>query len=76
MKQSLKCIGLLAILPLVMIVVTPDLVLDASAQKVEGNTGSISIKSYDSSSDDVVCDEHPCGIVEGSPEPANIGRTQ
>jgi len=76
MKQSLRYIGLLAILPLAMIALSPDLILDASAQKVEGNTGSISVKSSGSSNDDVICYDHPCSIVEESPEPRNIYRTQ
>ena len=76
MKQSLRYIGLLAILPLAIIALSPDLILDASAQKIEGNTGSISIKSPGSSTDDMICDDHPCGIVEESPEPRNIYRTQ
>ena len=76
MNQKTKFVGLLAILPLAMIALSPDLILDASAQKVEGNTGSVSIKSPSSSTDDIICEDHPCSIVKESPEPRNIGRTQ
>jgi len=76
MKQTLKYIGLLAILPLAMVALAPDLILDASAQKAEGSPGSVSPKSYGSSTDDIVCGDRLCSTPEGSPEPGNIGRAQ
>jgi len=76
MKQTLKYIGLLAILPLAMVALSPDLLLDASAQKAEGSPGSVSPKSYGSSTDDIVCGDRLCSTSEGSQDPANIGRAQ
>ncbi len=76
MKQTLKYIGLLAILPLAMVALAPDLILDASAQKAEGSPGSQSPKSYGSATDDIVCGASLCSTPEGSPEPGNIGRAQ
>ncbi len=75
MKQSLRYIGLLAILPLAMVALAPDLVLDASAQKAEGSAGTQSPKSYGSATDKVVCGDQLCG-AEGSSEAGNIGRAQ
>jgi len=76
MKQSLRYIGLLAILPLAMIALSPDLILDASAEKAEGSPGSVSPKSYGSSTADIVCGDRLCSTPEGSPQPGNIGRAQ
>lgn len=76
MKQSLKYIGLLAILPLAMVALSPDLILDASAQKAEGSPGSQSPKSYGSATDDIICGDRLCSTPEGTPEPGNIGRAQ
>ena len=76
MKQSLKYVGLLAILPLAMVALSPDLIADASAQKAEGSPGSVSPKSYGSATDDIVCGDRLCSIPEDSPEPGNIGTAQ
>ena len=75
MQQSLKYIGLLAILPLAMVTLSPDLIVDASAQKAEGSSGSVSPKSYGSATDKIVCGDRLCGS-EGSIEPVNEGRAQ
>jgi len=75
MKQSLKYIGLLAILPLAMVALSPDLIIDASAQKAEGSSGSVSPKSYGSATDKIVCGDRLCGS-EGGTEPVNEGRAQ
>ena len=75
MKQSLKYIGLLAILPLAMVALAPDLIVDASAQKAEGSSGSASPKSYGSATDDMVCGDRLCGS-DDSTEPRNEGRAQ
>ncbi len=40
MNQKIKYIGLLAILPLAMVALAPELVADAHAQKAEGGPGS------------------------------------
>ena len=76
MNQKIKFVGLLAILPLAMIALSPDLIVDASAEKAEGSPGSVSPKSYGSSTADVVCGDRLCSTPEGSPEPGNIGRAQ
>ena len=76
MKQSLKYIGLLAILPLALVALTPDLIGEADAQKAEGSTGSQSPKSYGSATGDIVCGDKLCSTPEGSEDPANIGRAQ
>ena len=76
MKQKLQYIGLLAILPLAMVALAPDLIEDASAQKAEGSPGSVSPKSYGSATDDVVCGDKLCSTPEGEADPANIGEAQ
>jgi len=76
MKQITKYIGLLAILPLVMVALAPELVDDAFAQKSEGNPGQTSPKSYGSATEDIVCGASLCSTPEGSPDPVNVGRAQ
>jgi len=76
MKQSLKYIGLLAILPLALVALSPDLILDASAQKAEGSPGSVSPKSYGSSTDDIVCGDRLCSTADGSPETKTIAKNK
>ncbi len=76
MKQSLKYIGLLAIFPLALVALTPDLIGDADAQKAEGSPGSQSAKSYGSANADIVCGDKLCSTPEGSQDPVNIGRAQ
>ena len=76
MKQTLRYIGLLAILPLAMVAVAPDMIGDASAAKSEGSPGSVSPKSYGSATDDVVCGDRLCSTPEGEADPANMGKAQ
>ncbi len=76
MKQSLKYIGLLAILPLALVALTPDLIGEADAQKAEGSPGNQSPKSYGSATDNIVCGDKLCSTAEGSQDPPNIGRAQ
>jgi len=76
MNQKIKYIGLLAILPLAMVALTPELVDDAHAQKAEGSPGSQSPKSYGSATDDIVCGDRLCGTPEGSEDPVNVGKAQ
>ena len=71
MKQSLRYIGLLAILPLVMVALSPDLISDVDAQKAEGSEGTQSPKSYGSATDKIVCGDQLCGVENG-----NIGRAK
>ena len=76
MKQITKYIGLLAILPLALVALAPELVDDANAQKAEGSPGSQSPKSYGSATDDIVCGASLCSTPEGSEDPVNVGRAQ
>jgi len=76
MKQSLRYIGLLAILPLVMVALSPDYISEADAQKAEGSSGTQSPKSYGSANDKIVCGDRLCSDTEGSSESENIGRAQ
>jgi len=76
MNQKIKYIGLLAILPLAMIALAPELVEDANAQKAEGSPGQVSPKSYGSATDDIVCGASLCSTPEGSEDPANVGKAQ
>ena len=73
MKQSLRYIGLLAILPLVMVALSPDLISEVDAQKSEGSDGAQSPKSYGSATNKVVCGDKLCDADDKS-EPANISR--
>ena len=75
MKQSLRNIGLLAILPLVMVALSPDLISEADAQKGEGSEGTQSPKSYGSATDKIVCGDKLCDADDKS-EPGNIGRAK
>ena len=74
MNQKLKNFGLLAILPLVMVALSANLVDEADATKSEGSPGHISPKSYGSSTDDIVCGGMLCSTPEGEADPINIGR--
>ena len=76
MNQKMKYIGLLAILPLAMIALAPELVDDAFAQKAEGSPGQTSPKSYGSATSDVVCGASLCSTPEGSQDPVNEGKAQ
>jgi len=76
MKQITKYIGLLAILPLVMVALAPELIDDAFAQKSEGSPGQTSPKSYGSATEDIVCGASLCSTPEGSVDPVNVGKAQ
>jgi len=76
MNQITKYIGLLAILPLAMVALSPDFVGEADAQKAEGSPGQVSPKSYGSATADIVCGDKLCSTPEGSEDPENIGRAQ
>jgi len=76
MNQKIKYIGLLAILPLVMVALSPDLIGEADAQKSEGSEGTQSPKSYGSATNDVVCGASLCSTPTGSPDPPHEGRSQ
>ncbi len=74
MKQITKYIGLLAILPLAIVALSPDLIGEADAAKAEGSPGTVSPKSYGSATDDIVCGDSLCSTPEGSVDTVKIGR--
>ncbi len=74
MNQKLKYVGLLAILPLFLIVLAPDYIVEADAAKAQGSPGQTAPKSYGSATADIVCGDHLCSTSEGSEDPANVGR--
>ena len=65
MNKIIKYIGILALLPLVLVALTPDLIGQADADR--GPTP----KSYGSATDDIVCGDRLCSTAEGSPHPIN-----
>jgi len=75
-NQKWKYLGLLAILPLAMVSLAPELVDDAYAQKSEGSPSQVSPKSYGSATNDIVCGASLCSTPEGSPDPINEGKAQ
>ncbi len=75
MKQITKYIGILAILPLVLVALTPDLIGQADAQPAVGN-GDPAPKSYGSATADIVCGDRLCSTPEGSEDPVNVGSPQ
>ncbi len=76
MNQKTKYIGLLAILPLAMVALAPELIGDVYGQEAEGSPGQQSPKSYGSATDDIVCGASLCSTPEGSEDPVNVGRAQ
>jgi len=75
MNQITKYIGLLAILPLAIVALAPDLIGDAYAlQKAEGRDGYLPEKSYGSATADIVCGASLCSTPEGSEDPINVSR--
>jgi len=74
MNQTIKNLGLLAILPLVMVALTADLIDEADAQKAEGSPGQVSPKSYGSATADLVCGGVLCSTPQGEPDPINVGK--
>ena len=68
MNQKIKYIGLIAILPLVMVALAPDLIVDAFAQRAEGSDGNRR------NSADTVCGASLCSTPEGSEDPVNVSR--
>jgi len=76
MKQITNYIGLLAILPLAMVALAPELIDDAFAQNSEGSPVQVSPKSYGSATEDIVCGASLCSTPAGSPDPVNVGRAQ
>ena len=75
MNQKIKTIGLLAILPLVMVALSPDMISEVDAQKGEGSDGVQSPKSYGSATSKIVCGDQLCDADDKS-EPGNISKTR
>ena len=76
MNQITKYIGLLAILPLALVALSPDLIDDADAQSAKGSPGHVSPKSYGSSTSDIVCGAQLCSSPADTGDPVNQGRAQ
>jgi hypothetical protein len=74
MNQISKYIGILAILPLVAVAMSPDYIGDAAAQPANGSPGQVSPKSYGSATDDIVCGASLCSTPEGESDPVNVGK--
>ena len=74
MNQKVKNLGLLAILPLVMVALSANLIDEADAQKSEGSPGHVSPKSYGSATENIVCGDKLCSTPEGESDPINVGR--
>jgi hypothetical protein len=66
MNQKIKYIGILALLPLVLVALTPDLIGQADADRGPPP------KSYGSATDDIVCGDRLCSTTEGTPDPINV----
>ncbi len=66
MNQKIKYIGILTILPLVLVALTPDLIGQADAERGPPP------KSYGSATDDIVCGDRLCSTPEGEPDPINV----
>ena len=66
MNKIIKYIGILTILPLVLVALTPELIGQADAERGPPP------KSYGSATDDIVCGDHLCSTSEGSPDPINV----
>jgi len=76
MNKILRSIGLLAILPLALVALAPELISDVYGQEAEGSQGQQSPKSYGSATADIVCGGSLCSTPEGSEDPVNVGRAQ
>ncbi len=74
MMKKLKYVGLLAVLPLFLVVLTPDYIGEADAQKAEGSPGQVSPKSYGSANKDIVCGDKLCSELEGNSIPILVGQ--
>jgi len=73
MNQKIKMIGLLAILPLVMVALSPDMISEVDAQKGEGSDGTQSPKSYGSATSKIVCGDKLC---DEESETGNVSKTR
>ena len=69
MKQSIKYIGLLAIFPLAMVALSPDIIQDAHGLVAEGSPGTVPPKSYGAATQKIVCGDKLCENVQSKPGP-------
>ena len=74
MNTKLKYIALLAILPLVMIGLSPDFIGEADAQKSQGSPGKNTNGNFGSATDHIVCGGRLCSTPEGSEDPLNVSK--
>ena len=67
MNNTLKYIGLLAILPLFTVALTTNYVIEADAEKSEGSKapGRVGAKSYGSKNNNIVCGDRLCSETGG-----------
>ncbi len=73
MMKKLKYVGLLAVLPLFLVVLAPDYIDEADAQKAEGSPGHASPKSYGSANNGIVCGDKLCSELEENSTPISVG---
>jgi len=64
MNKKLRYVGLLAVLPLFLAVLTTGYIGEADAQKAKGSPGSQSPKSYGSATEKIVCGDKLCSELE------------
>jgi len=71
MNTKLRQIGFIAILPLLMIAISPNYIIDADALRSQGdnNSGRLGINSYGSANNNIVCGERLCSEI---PAPTTI----
>jgi len=63
-NEILRYVGLLAILPLFLVVLAPDYIGVADAQKAQGSPGTVPPKSYGSATEKIVCGDKLCSELE------------
>ena len=71
MNTKLRQIGFIAILPLLMVAISPNYITDADALRSQGdnNPGRIGVNSYGSANNNIVCGERLCSEI---PAPTTI----
>ena len=74
MNQTIKYVGLLAILPLVLVALSPDLIGEVDAQKSERSSERVSPVNYGSSIDDIGFGASVGDTSEVSTDRSTVGR--
>ncbi len=71
MNTKLRQIGFIAILPLLMVAISPNYIIDADALRSQGEntSGRVGINSYGSANDNIVCGDRLCSEI---PAPTTI----